>query len=174
MSLNVCTCYSFIAYCVDCSFHVGVSPRPMSTSSLSKIFLGDYFSDTFTCGFTQDSIQYALFIQENDKASLCELSRMYGQKNDTSSEEDAARALLTQMLTDEEDFRVEMTKDNEVEMFKVLELPDISTRVKPDLALVCDGYVALVEVESETYIHTVRKMCFVLMLHLLCLKISFF
>ena len=91
---------------------------------------------------------------------------MYGQNNDTSSEEDAARDLLTQMVTDKEDFCIEMMKDNEIEMFKVLELPNISTRVKPDLALVCDGHVAFVEVESETYIRTIQKNV------LLCLKIS--
>ena len=133
-------------------------------------------TSTFTCGFTEKSIQYALFIQKNDKASLCELSHMYGLKNNsnTSSKENAARALLTQMLTDEDkDFQVKMTKDNEIEMFKILDLPDISTRVKPDLALVCDnGYVAFVEVESETYIRTIRKICFVLMLHLMCVKLS--
>ena len=76
--------------------------------------------------------------------------------------------MLTQMLTDE-DINVKVTKDKEIGLFKLLDLPDISTRVKPDLALVCDdGYVAFLKVESETYASTIRKMYFVLMLHLMC------
>ena len=94
-------------------------------------------------------------------------------RKSNSSEEDATCDLLQKMLIYEnEDFHVEMMKYKEIETFKIMDLPDISTRVKPYLALVCnDGYVAFVEVESETYVRTIRKLFFVLMLHLMKVKI---
>ena len=69
---------------------------------------------------------------------------------------------------------VHLTRDNEIECFKNLDIPGISSRVKPDLSAYNRSkkqYVFFIEVESETLMSTIRKMYFVLLRQLIRARI---
>ena len=73
----------------------------------------------------------------------------------------------------ENNLDVHLTKDKEIELFSNIEIPSISSRVKPDLSVYSKKkkqYVFFTEVESETFEGTVKKMYFILMLQLIKAK----
>ena len=162
-------------YAIGSDTNCRVPPKSISTSILSKSG-PDYFETKFTSNFDIESIQFRL---HERRPELCySLSDIYKDlrmrilKRDQNT---AGKALITKILDSDKQLEVLLTKDHEVPLFKDIDIPNISSRVKPDISVYNKSkkvYVMFIEVESESLESTIRKMYFVLLLHLVKVRIS--
>ena len=70
----------------------------------------------------------------------------------------AGLTLMTKILNSDKHLEVHLTRDNKVQCFKDIDVPEISSRVKPDLFIYNKSkneYVVFIKVESETLQSTV-------------------
>ena len=160
-----------------------MSQKSVSTSFLSKLENNSYFEQNFTTGFSLDNIEFKLGARSEELSLKNEAS--YALKDIFSSltkskppkdNEEAGLALIERILNSgkHRDLEVRLTRDQEIECFKDVDIPGISSRVKPDLSVYSRSrkqYVSFIEVESETLISTIRKMYFVLLLQLIRARI---
>ena len=112
----------------------------------------------------KDEFCYAL----NDICSNLTIRRL------NKDEDKAGLRVMTKILQSDKHLEVHLTKDKELEYFKDIDIPGISSRVKPDLSVynkAKNAYVAFIEVETETLQSTIRKMYFVLLLQLIKARI---
>ena len=84
--------------------------------------------------------------------------------------DEGGQSLISTILGSDEWLEVQLTRDKEVSHFHNIDIRGISSRVKPDVSVYNKSkhvFVAFIEVESESLRSTIRKLYFVLLLHLI-------
>ena len=178
-SLNVHLHYVYIlvlfVYTIGSDTNCRVTPKSMSTLLLSKSDHNLYFEKSFTSKFSSDIIAFYL---SNRKDGFCyslhDICSDMRIRRLPKDEDKAGLNLMAKILNLDKHMEVHLTRDKEIQHFKDIEIPGISSRIKPDLSVYNKSknvYVEFIEVESETLESTVRKMYFVLLLQLIQVRI---
>ena len=84
--------------------------------------------------------------------------------------EEAAELLLNKLLPP----NLMLKRDKEVTVFKAINLPRYSTNTRPGLAIYTTSKIPIgfIEVDSGSYINTIKKLSLVLLLHVMYLRIT--
>ena len=151
-----------------------------STSTLSGSSCTS-FEELFTLCFGKDTISACITRFTGPKYNLTDLVDIFGRDDTfnqtlTDMERDTVEAdaasMMSNILNSHKGLKVQLTQNRLITEYNRLQVPGISTAIKPDVSITnTEGdKIVFIEVLSDTLVKTIRKLFFVLLLQLVYVR----
>ena len=155
------------------------SERP-STSTLSGSS-STSFEELFTWCFGKDPISACIMKFTGPKYNLTDLIDIFGRDDsfnqtltvmECETVEAVAASMMSNILKSHKGLKVELTQNRLITEYNRLQLPGISSAMKPDVSITnTEGdKIVFIEVLSDTLVKTIKKLFFVLLLQLVYIR----